>query len=201
MSSRISWVLMTLLALGVAGYAMMNLLLPSFRNPFVQQIFALSPSAISLHLFGGSVAMIVGAFQLNSKLRARYIVMHRWLGRVYVLAVAIGGVAGFILALNSFGGMTTHLGFGLMAVCWLATTLMAYWHIRQGNVRAHRDWMLRSYALTLAGVTLRVYLGISALIGVKFVDFYPILSWICWVPNLLIVQWFIIKYPYKNSNN
>ena len=126
--------------------------------------------------------------------------MHRWLGRLYIFAVAVGGVAGFILALSSFGGLTTHLGFGLMAVCWIGTTLIAYLHIRNGNVLAHREWMLRSYALTLAGVTLRVYLGLSALIGISFVDFYPVLSWICWVPNLLIVQWIVLTYPYKKSH-
>ena len=65
MRLQISWVLMTLLAFGVAGYAITNLVVPSFRNSFIQNIFALSPSAISMHLFGGSIAMIVGAIQLN----------------------------------------------------------------------------------------------------------------------------------------
>ena len=200
MRLQISWVLMTLLAFGVAGYAITNLVVPSFRNSFIQNIFALSPSAISMHLFGGSIAMIVGAIQLNSKLRTRFISIHRWLGRIYVFAVSVGGIAGFILALSSFGGLTTHFGFGLMAVSWMGTTLIAYLHIRNGNVLAHRAWMLRSYALTFAGVTLRIYLGLSALFGISFVDFYPVLSWICWVPNLLIVQWVVLTYPYKESH-
>tara|TARA_R110002126_G_scaffold285314_1_gene435559 strand:- start:1565 stop:2170 length:606 start_codon:yes stop_codon:yes gene_type:complete len=192
MGRKLSWILMTLLAFGVAGYAIINFAVPGFRNPFVQNIFTHSPSAISMHLLGGAIAMIVGAIQLNTKLRIRYTSVHRWLGRIYVLAVTVGGVAGFILALNSFGGLVTHFGFGLMAICWVGTTLVAYWQIRNGNIQAHRSWMLRSYALTLAGVTLRIYLGLSALFGINFSDFYPVLSWICWVPNLLFVEWFVL---------
>ncbi len=200
MGLKLSWLLMTLLAFGVAGYAIMNLALPAFRNPFVQNIFTLSPSAISMHLFGGSIAMILGAIQLNSRFRARSISAHRWLGRLYVLAVIVGGVASFILALSSSGGLVTHFGFGLMGVCWVGTTLAAYWQIRAGNVLAHRNWMLRSYAMTFAGVTLRIYLGLSALVGISFGDFYPVLSWICWVPNLLIIEWFVLTRLYRTSN-
>ena len=36
--------------------------------------------------------------------------------------------------------------------------------------------MMRSYAVTLAGVTLRLYLGISIVLGVKFFDAYPVLA-------------------------
>jgi hypothetical protein len=69
---------------------------------------------------------------------------------------------------------------------------MAYRYIRAKNVSAHRDWMLRSYALTLAAVTLRVYLGISQFYGMDFITAYQAISWMCWVPNLLIVEWFVI---------
>ncbi|NOX52487.1 MAG: DUF2306 domain-containing protein [Gammaproteobacteria bacterium] len=166
----------------------------------MQNIFAISPTAISMHLFGGFIAMISGAFQLNSRFRNRFTLMHRWLGRLYILAVIVGGTAGFVLALSSFGGLVSHFGFGLMAICWVGTTLAAYWQIRDGNILAHRDWMLRSYALTLAGVTLRIYLGLSVVIGIDFADFYPVLSWICWVPNLLIVEWFVLTRFYRTSN-
>jgi len=183
---------MTVLASGIALYALLNLALPGFRGPFVQNIYALSPSAISLHLVGGAVAMIAGALQLNARLRSSLIAVHRWLGRVYVLAVLVGGLAGMVLAVNSYGGLTTHFGFGLMAICWIAATMAAYWNIRKGDLLAHRNWMIRSYALTLAGVTLRIYLGGSVLAGIRFADIYPALSWLCWVPNLLLVEWFVL---------
>lgn len=192
MTRTLPWLLMTLLAIGIAGYALGNLVFPGFRSQFVENIYAVSPTAISMHLFGGCIAMVLGAFQVNSSLRKRYIAAHRWIGRIYVLAVLVGGVAGFALALRSSGGLVAHYGFGLMAACWLGTTFAAYLSIRKGDVMAHRAWMLRSYALTLAGVTLRIYLGIGTAIGTSFADLYPVLSWICWVPNLLVVEWFLL---------
>jgi uncharacterized membrane protein len=113
------------------------------------------------------------------------------LGRFYVVAILFSGVAGFILAVNSVGGFYAQTGFGLMAIFWLVTTINAYRFIREGDVKSHESWMIRSYAVTLAGLTLRLYLGVIIVLGVKFVDAYPILAWVCWVPNLLIAEIFL----------
>lgn len=93
--------------------------------------------------------------------------------------------------LHSFGGPIAHVGFGLLAVCWMGSTLNAYRHIRQGNLSTHRNWMIRRYALTLAAVTLRLYLPSSQLAGYPMAAAYPAISWLCWVPNLLIAEWFV----------
>jgi uncharacterized membrane protein len=173
-------------------FAFMNVALPDSRPRFVANIFDTSPIASYLHLGFGFVAMFIGAFQLNSFIRTKYLSLHRSLGKVYVVSVLLSGVAGFLLALKSAGGLVTHVGFAMMAVCWLFTTIVAYISIKKGDVDAHRDWMIRSYAHTLAGVTLRIYLGLSFAAGLKFSEFYPVLSWICWVPNLLLVEWLIL---------
>ena len=192
MIRKLAWSTMTLMALGVAAYAGTALIAASLRTPFVRDIFANLPIAISLHLAGGIVALVLGAFQVNSRLRSRFLSIHRWSGRVYVFAAVVGGVAGFTLALHSFGGLVTHFGFGLMAICWVVATLNAYRHIRRGDLIAHRAWMLRSYALTLAAVTLRIYLPLSQIAEIEFEAAYQVISWLCWVPNLLVVEWFVL---------
>jgi uncharacterized membrane protein len=186
-----AWSGMTLLALAVAGYATTMLLAPDLRPVLVRTLVAERPVAAFAHFMDGAIALVAGAFQLNSRLRTRFIGAHRWLGRLYVLAVVSGGVAGFALALHAFGGLIARTGFGLLAVCWTGSTLNAYRHIRQGNLSSHRSWMIRSYALTLAAVTLRLYLPSSQLAGVPFTVAYPAISWLCWVPNLLIAEWFV----------
>ena len=192
MAQRIAWFTMTILALLVAAYAGGALIAPVLRGPFLQDLFAKMPTAISTHMAGGLVAIVIGAFQVNPRLRARFLPAHRWLGRIYLIAVIVSGIAGLFLALRSFGGLVTHFGFGLMAVFWLGTTLNAYRHIRRGDIASHRAWMLRSYALTLAAVTLRIYLPLSQAIGIGFESAYQTISWLCWVPNLLVVEWFIL---------
>ena len=84
--------------------------------------------------------------------------------------------------------MVTHLGFGGLGVCWLATTILAVRSILRLDIPAHRRWMYRSYALTLAAVTLRIYLPLSLALGIGFEDAYRVVSWLCWVPNLVIVE-------------
>lgn len=77
MVRRLAWSTMTLMALGVAAYAGTALIATPLRNPFVRDIFANLPIAISLHLAGGIVALVLGAFQVNSRLRSRFLSIHR----------------------------------------------------------------------------------------------------------------------------
>jgi hypothetical protein len=51
--------------------------------------------------------------------------------------------------------------------------------------------MIRSFALTLAAVALRVYLPSALAAGIEFETAYPIIAWLCWVPNLLVVEFLI----------
>ena len=53
--------------------------------------------------------------------------------------------------------------------------------------------MIRSLGLCFAAVTLRIYLGAFFALGVPFEQFYTALAWLCWVPNLVVVEWFLLK--------
>jgi uncharacterized membrane protein len=187
----VGWLFMALLALAVAGYAFAILFSPDLRPAHIQILLVERPIATYAHFMGGAVALVTGAFQLSSWLRNRFLGVHRWLGRLYMLAVVASGVAALALAPHSFGGLVAHLGFGLLGVCWISSTLNAYRHIRRGNVSRHRSWMIRSYALTLAAVTLRLYLPSSQMAGISMTVAYPAIAWLCWVPNLLVAEWFV----------
>ena len=138
------------------------------------------------------LALVLGGLQLSSALRRKKLDLHRWLGRVYVVAVLVSGTGGLVMSFDSKGGLVAHFGFGLMAVCWLFCTGNAFRYIRRGNVAQHRAWMLRSYALILAAVTLRIYLPASQVAGIEFIAAYQAISWLCWVPNLLVVEWLVL---------
>jgi hypothetical protein len=97
------------------------------------------------------------------------------------------------VALYAFGDFPARLGFASLAVLWLFTSFMAYKSIRAKNVQVHSEWMIRSYALTLAAVTLRMWLGIFLGIGMEFTEAYPAVAWFCWVPNLIVAEWIINK--------
>ena len=158
---------------------------------FAKHIFALR-----LHIAGGMGALLAGPWQFSAKLRVRAIQWHRWLGRFYLLEVLLGSLAGFALAIVSQEGMPTHLGFGFLAGLWFGTGLQAYRTIRRGDIAAHRRWMTRNFALTLAAVTLRNYLPLMLFeLHWSFHLSFIIVSWLCWVPNLLVAEWLLRRRP------
>ena len=96
------------------------------------------------------------------------------------------------MATVSEEGLATHLGFGALAVLWFFTGLQAYRRIRQGDIAAHRAWMTRNFALSLAAVTLRVELPFMlGALHWPFPRSYIIVSWLCWVPNVIVAEWML----------
>ena len=144
-----------------------------------------------VHVAGAATALLVGPVQFSSRLRARFRNLHRWIGRTYVVSCLVGGVAGFLLALGASTGPISTIGFGGLAIVWLVTTSLAWRRAMQGRFAEHRAWMIRSFALTFAAVTLRLYLPLAALLQVPFDDAYRVISFLAWVPNLLLVELYL----------
>lgn len=190
---NVRWAALALSALAIAAYALAVLVVPGFGPPFIHERLTEIPWAVVGHLGGGALALFIGALQVNVNLRQRFRPVHRWMGRAYVVAVAAGGTGGLALATRSQGGFVAHVGFGLLAVLWLTATAIAYRHIRRGDQVNHRRWMLRSYSLTLAAVTLRIYIPASLAAGIQFVDAYQAIAWACWVPNLIVTEWWLLR--------
>lgn len=162
---------------------------------FQGRFAAMQPFA-AFHVLGSGVALTIGGFQFLPWLRARHLALHRWLGRTYLVAVLIGGIGGLVIAGQADGGLTGRVGFSLLAVVWLVSGWQAYTAVRSGDTAAHRVWMIRNFALTFAAVTLRAYLGIfTGAMGIPFAGFYPLVAWLCWVPNLVVAEWLIVARP------
>lgn len=146
-----------------------------------------------LHVGGGGTALLLAPWQFIRALRNRAPVVHRTIGRLYVMAILIGGTAGLVMAPNSDAGPIAQLGFASLAVLWLATTAIAFAAAYRRKISTHRRWMIRSVALTLAAVTLRIYVGITGALlvpsfGVDFTTAYVVIGWACWVPNLILAE-------------
>lgn len=189
------WSLMLLLAAGVAAYALTGVI-AGIESVLPQMAYHLPERAIFavLHFGVGGLVLAIGPFQFVPAIRSKWPVVHRWLGRVYVMGCIVSGIAGFILAANTNAGPIAQTGFSLLAVMWLMTTIMAFFRALQRKFNDHKRWMIRSYALTLAAVTLRIYLPVTmAGFGMSFAVVYPVISFACWVPNALIAEWIVRK--------
>jgi uncharacterized membrane protein len=188
-ANRIGWALLLVFTTLIASYAFMLVFVPGSRPPFVRT--SPYPFAFLMHMFGGGIAMAIVPWQLKSSLRWRRPDIHRALGWVYMTAVFMGGVAALRIAPLAQEGLWAALGFGGLGVAWLVTSALAFSHIRRGDYDAHRRWVLRSVSLTLAAVMLRLYLPVSLVLGLPFSIAYPAIAWLCWVPNLIVADWFV----------
>jgi uncharacterized membrane protein len=146
-------------------------------------------TAFYLHISLGAVAMLTGWSQFLKGFRNRNLTAHRTLGKVYLIAVMISGLAGLYIAGFASGGIISVLGFGGLALAWLFTSSRAYLSIRKKDIDHHQYWMIRSYALCWAAVTLRIWLPLFQFaLGMEFIIAYRIIAWLCWVPNLVVAE-------------
>lgn len=185
------WLLMTGLALAIAGASARYVAGADMVPPPLKPNFAGHSLAFYLHIGLASLALALGPWQFLPGLRRRAPGLHRLLGGMYILACTVAGTAGLVIAPGSNGGPVAAGGFFLLALLWLGSTWRAVVAIRRRDIEAHQRWMRRSFALTLAGVTLRLYLPVSmAITGLEhFSQGYAVVAWLCWVPNLLVVEW------------
>ena len=61
---------------------------------------------ILLHIVGAMLATIIAPFQfLPKSRRGRYLNVHRWLGRTYLVGILVGGLSGLYMATMAYGGL------------------------------------------------------------------------------------------------
>lgn len=157
--------------------------------------------ALYLHIFTAALALFIGPFQFIKTFRDRQMRLHRIMGKIYVISILTSGVFGIYLSYFAFGGIVAKLGFLFLDLSWLYTTYFAYKYIRNKRIKQHKEWMYRSYAVTFAAVTFRIW---SAVIGFSLNDFtfgYVVSTWLSWIGNLIVAELYIQKSSKNSSNN
>jgi uncharacterized membrane protein len=201
------WILLSALAIAVFAplpYALSSLADLAGGGQPVPANYLDRPAVVQfafyLHIGFGGLALLLSPFQFATRLRTRAPHVHRAVGRVAVGSIAIAGSAGLVLAPLSLAGPVGTVGFGLLAVLWLTFAATAFRAIRRRDVAGHRRWMVRTFALTYAAVTLRLWLlaltGFqTSLAGVDaqaaFEHAYLVVPFLAWVPNLLVAEWYL----------
>lgn len=196
MGNKMIRALVFILAFSIAGYAIVqygvlkasDAGLVSFK--LQKPNFELKPwiYVLYIHIVTAIFALIIGPFQLFMKPTNDRKRWHRLLGYGYVLSITVSGIVSVYLSLFATGGWIAGLGFMSLDVLWVATTLIATRRIMAKDIQAHKAWMLRSYALTFAAVTLRIWLAPLNLLLSDFEAAFQVVAWVCWIPNLLVIE-------------
>jgi len=202
MVNKLLWVVFILFAVSIGLYPVMYAIVDMSQGllaskPAELLASALYKSAFYLHIGLGGLSLLVGWSQFSRKFRNKNLSFHRALGKTYLISVMISGLSGLYIAFFATGGLISSLGFGGLAMAWLFTSSAAYRSIRSKDIDSHERWMIRSYCLTFAAVTLRIWLPLSMIAGLEFVFAYRIISFLCWVPNLIIAEMIIARKSRK----
>ncbi len=194
-----AWRLMTFFALAVGAYGLAvaaGLLSSDSLSKFDGY-----RGWANVHFVGGGLALLLGPWQFNKRLRARRLQLHRGMGRIYLVSVAGSAVAGIFMAVRADGGLPAGVGFAGLGTLWLLSAVFAFTSIKGGRVEEHRRWMIRNFALTYAAVTLRFYLPLAQMAGLEFEAAYIAIAWLCWVPHLILVEWILLASREHHSRH
>lgn len=164
--------------------------------------FAGLPAPLVVHIVGAALYVVVGAFQFVPSIRRHHLTWHRRAGRV--LAVAGMLVAGSALwmtvqyAQKPGTGDVLYVLRLLFASATVASLVLGVNAARAHDLRAHRAWMIRAYAISLAAGTQAFTEPIGgALFGAGDVR-DDLAKGTGWVVNLAIAEW-AIRRPVRQA--
>lgn len=89
-------------------------------------------------------------------------------------------------------GWLSTIGFLILNTLWIWTTLKGYVSIKKKQIIPHKHWMVRSFFLSLANLT--IYISVTMIhhgVNLSYVTSYTIAVWLCWILNLCLAEIFI----------
>jgi uncharacterized membrane protein len=145
-------------------------------------------------MFCGVIAMFSGPFQFSARLRKHSPQLHRTLGKIYVISVAIGALlATYIdLTVDVHASWMVNIGFLSHPFAWGLTAVIAYRTAVTRNFNVHRQWMIRSYLITFTFVLVRLPMPIRTwreMSETSFSIVTPVLMFLCYFGADVALNW------------
>ncbi|WP_430400327.1 DUF2306 domain-containing protein [Flavobacterium sp.] len=156
--------------------------------------------AFFTHVYTSIVLVLIGWIQFWSFFRKKYTNLHTLIGKFYILIILMfSGPSALIMGYHANGGISSKISFIILSILWLLFTYMSYSYAKKLNFIEHQKFAIRSFALTLSAISLRLFKYIIVfLFHSPPMDTYRIVSWLGWVFNLIIAE-IIIIYIFRNK--
>jgi len=156
-----------------------------------------------IHVLTSLVLIPIGLIQFLNHRFNRVLPQHKLLGKIYAYTILFAsGPSGFVMALFANGGVWAKLSFLLLSLFWTLFTGLAFWYAANKKFLLHRNFMIRSFALTLSAITLRSLAWILPhFIHLNGKSEYVLIAWCSWIPNLLAAECLIwvLNKPIRNN--
>ncbi|MBC7849398.1 MAG: DUF2306 domain-containing protein [Chitinophagaceae bacterium] len=149
------------------------------------------------HIVGASAALLLGPLQFWPKFRTRFIRYHRAAGKIFIFGSLLAAVGAFRINLM-YDCVACRYSLGILSVIWFFVTAAAWWAIKNKNVKAHRQFMIRSYTASLAFVFIRIS-SILPFNPYPFIDDRTqqriTSEWLCWVIPFMVIELYMVWLP------
>lgn len=199
--NKIFWFLFWLFIIGFSLYFYVSTFL-DYKGGYVPPNFKLGFLESKIwfigHIAGASAALLIGPLQFWKGFRIKYMHYHRTAGKIFIVGSLLAAICAFRINLM-YDCKACRISLGILSIVWFASTAIAWWSIKRKNLKAHRQFMVRSYTAALAFVFIRLF----PLLGYKNV--FPFLSnqmerritaeWLCWVIPFLIIEIYMTWWP------
>ena len=150
------------------------------------------------HIAAGSFCILSAILQFSSRLLKKKKAIHVWSGRIYVFVVLIvGAPTGMFMAFFAKGSNMEKALFMVMALIWFYATARGLQVVLEKKIIAHKQWMMRSYAMAMTAVTFRIYHLLFYMLGWSHLENYELSLWISVVGNIIFAEALIFL---KNKN-
>lgn|SRR6478735_8000334 len=145
------------------------------------------------HIITAPLILFIGSAQIFFRYEFSKRNLHRILGSVYTYGVLLVSAPGaLVISFYAFGGWYGKSNFILLSVLWAYFTFKGWSAARSSDLESHRNFMIRSYVLTVSAIWLRLLLFI-------FVHYfhwtgptaYIWTAWLSWLPFLLLTELYI----------
>ena len=155
----------------------------------LRQRYANIPWLMLAHGVFGTLALTLGIFQFSSRLRSRYLAVHRLFGRIYIGSTFIAAPVAVVVAIV-LGDGSLIMASIIQTGGWILCTAIALYCVRNGNILQHRQWMMRGYPFAMVFVVVRAVLAIPAVQRLGEVGLvstvWSVIALACFVPSVVI---------------
>ena len=161
------------------------------------------PVAFFLHSLAGLLFGVLGPLQFVRALGLRFGTLHRLSGRVFVLAgagLALSGLA-LLLQVQSITTGLLDAARGVFGLALIAVLVLGVAAVRAHDMRGHRAWMIRAYAIGMGqGTVALVMFPIYLITGEPPVGLATDLVVVgVWLLNIALAEWVVRRLAVRST--
>ena len=158
--------------------------------------FAAHRGVTALHIVPGGLFLLLLPLQLSRAVRSRWVKVHRWNGRVLIVAGIVTTITALYFGITvPFGGVAELVVVVPVAIWFLVSLARGFLAIRRHDAVAHRRWMLRAISAPLGVTVIRIIGTIADLsltpAGASARTAFVTALWIGWALTFAVAEWWI----------